>query len=161
MAELKTERLFLRTLTDDDVAAVRVLRKDWFDSDEDALEWIRWTNDKTDKMNPHTFFVWLANTEQLIGSVHFFAKPDLDYEVELGYMITEEHRGKGYATEAVKALVDYAFEEAGQEYLLALIDSDNLASRRVVEKLGFLHCGIRVVERGGETCEFEHFKLIK
>ena len=159
MTELKTERLLLRTLTDDDVAIVRILRKDWFDSDEDALEWIRWANDKTDKMNPHTFFVWLAQTNQLIGSVHFYAKPELDYEVELGYMITEEYRGKGYATEAVKAIIEYAFQQAGQEYLLALIDFDNSASRRVVEKLGFAYHGVRVVEIEGEACEFEYFKL--
>ena len=82
MTNLKTPLLNLRTLTDDDIAIVRHLRKDWFDTDEEALEWSRWANDKTDEMNPHTFFVWLTQTNQLIGSVHFYAKPDLDYEVE-------------------------------------------------------------------------------
>ena len=160
MAELETERLFLRTLKDDDVAIVRILRKNWFDSDEDALKWIRWTNNREHKTNPYTFFVWLSKTNQLIGSVHFIAHPDLDYEVELGYMIVDEFRRKGYATEAVKALVEYAFKQAGQEYLTALIDCENPASRRVVEKLGFNYCGIRMIEREGKICKFEHFKLM-
>jgi len=160
MAELETKRLFLRTLKDDDVAIVRALRKSWFDSDEDALGWIRWTNNRAHKTNPYTFFVWLAKTNQLIGSVHFIARPDLDYEVELGYMIVEEYRGKGYATEAVNAIVEYAFKQASQEYLMALIDYENPASRRVVEKLGFDYCGIRMVEREGKMCKFEYYKLI-
>jgi len=158
---LTTERLYLRTLTDDDIAIVRTLRKEWFNSDEEALNWIRWTNDKTNKTTPHMFFVWLATTNQLIGSVHFFAKPDLDYEVELGYIITKEYRGKGYATEAVKALIEFAFEQAGQEYLSALIESNHPASRRILEKLGFSYYGMRIVKREGKTCDFEYFKLNK
>ena len=57
---------------------------------------------------------------------------------EISYMIgDEEARGKGYATEAVKALVEIAFNELGVACIDARILSQNIASTRVVSKCGF------------------------
>ncbi len=51
--------------------------------------------------------------------------------------------GKGYATEATKRLLKFAFEETPLEELVATIDPQNTASRRVLEKCGLVHEGIR------------------
>ena len=56
---------------------------------------------------------------------------------ELGYRFIEKHWGKGYASEAGKAFVDYAFNEMKVESLYAFADAGNENSRKILEKLGF------------------------
>lgn len=56
---------------------------------------------------------------------------------EIGYRFIEKHWGKGYATEAGKAFVDYAFNEMKVEALYAYADAGNESSRKILEKLGF------------------------
>jgi RimJ/RimL family protein N-acetyltransferase len=48
-----------------------------------------------------------------------------------------DFRNRGYATEAAKALVEWAFEQPGVKRITAHCDQDNVASHRVVEKAGF------------------------
>ncbi|MGQ4273724.1 GNAT family N-acetyltransferase [Terrihabitans sp. B22-R8] len=60
---------------------------------------------------------------------------------ELVYWIGAEHRGQGYGTELVRALVDYAFEAMGAERLCTSCRVTNPAGRRVVEKCGFQWAG--------------------
>jgi RimJ/RimL family protein N-acetyltransferase len=59
----------------------------------------------------------------------------------LGYWIGRPHWGRGYATEAVAALVDYALSNVDSDMVGAGIYEDNPASRRVLEKLGFAEAG--------------------
>ena len=61
---------------------------------------------------------------------------------EIGYWLGVEHWGKGYATEAVHALVDYAFTDLGHTALNAGARVTNPASRRVLEKCGFQWTGV-------------------
>ena len=160
--EIKTERLLLRTLTEADAAVARDIGKGEFKTDEDALGWIRWVNGKNGTSEPcFVFYIWLVQTGQAIGRVYFHSKAELDGEVEIGYGISEEHRNKGCATEAAKAVVRFAFERAGQEVLAAIVKAENIASRRVVEKLGFTYCGVRTVWDNGEDCEFDYFRLFR
>ena len=60
---------------------------------------------------------------------------------EIGYGILEEYQGQGYATEAVGAAVDWALQQPGVTCVEAETEPDNLASRRVLEKCGFLPTG--------------------
>jgi len=64
-------------------------------------------------------------------------------EVELNYYLLPEVWGRGYATEAAAPLI------AGEARLVALIHPDNAPSRRVAEKLGFVHAG-RIARSKGE-----------
>lgn len=59
-------------------------------------------------------------------------------EVELGYLLTEEQRGKGYAKEAAKAVLAYAFQELGIPRVVAVIDKKNTASLHVAKSCGML-----------------------
>jgi RimJ/RimL family protein N-acetyltransferase len=77
------------------------------------------------------------------------AGPDL--APEIGYWLGVAHWNQGYATEAVRALIDYAFTECGHEALVAGARIENPACRRVLEKCGFQWsgvglCRIRVLE---------------
>jgi ribosomal-protein-alanine N-acetyltransferase len=55
----------------------------------------------------------------------------------LGYWIDEEHQRKGYMTEAVREVVRFAFEDLGLHRVQAAVMPHNVASLRVLEKLGF------------------------
>lgn len=55
---------------------------------------------------------------------------------EIGYRFIERHWGKGYATEAGKAFVEYAFNELKADALYAYADAGNENSRKILEKLG-------------------------
>ena len=66
-----------------------------------------------------------------------------DCEIEIGYMLKRSAWGRGYATEATKRLLKFAFEETPLEELVATTDPENTASRRVLEKCGLVYEGIR------------------
>ena len=65
-----------------------------------------------------------------------------DEAPELGYWLGVPYWGKGYATEALHALVDYAFADLGHDALQAGARVTNPASRRVLEKCGFQWTGV-------------------
>ena len=60
---------------------------------------------------------------------------------ELHYWIRSDHAGRGLATEAARVLVDWARDELHLERLTLWAGSENRASRRVAEKVGFMHVG--------------------
>ncbi len=66
-------------------------------------------------------------TDEINGHTNFY---------EIGYRFIEKHWGKGYATEAGKAFVDYAFNEMKVDALYAYADAGNENSRKILEKLG-------------------------
>jgi RimJ/RimL family protein N-acetyltransferase len=83
------------------------------------------------------FAVELADSREFIGTVnlhHFFNQNN---RCELGYAIASRHWGKGYATEAIEAALDYGFREVSLNRIEADIDPRNAASGKVLEKLGF------------------------
>jgi len=161
---IETERLYLRTLTQADAALAHNYDKNEYQTLEDARKWIRWAHKagKKERKPFVYFYVWLRQTGQHIGRVYIHKKPELDGEIEIGYGIAEEHRCNGYATEDAQAAVRFAFEQAGQEVLCAIVKPENIASRRVIEKLGFAPRGKRMVlDDDGVTREFDYFKLRK
>ena len=64
-----------------------------------------------------------------------------DGSAEIGYGVSPEHRGRGYATEAVGAAVSWALRQPGVRRVEAETEPDNKASQRVLEKCGFLPPG--------------------
>lgn len=80
---------------------------------------------------------------------------------ELGYCFAVDHWGKGYATEAARAVIDYAFEEFAIDELLSGARVLNPASRHVLEKCGFQWSGVelhRFLALGSST-PVDRFKL--
>ncbi len=157
--EITTERLFLRTVTQEDAATVREFGKDEFATEEDALRWIRWVRDENEKGRLLViFYIWLKGTGRCVGRVYLHSKPELESEIEIGYGIAEEFRKNGYATEAARAAVGYAFGTANLDRLTAIVKPDNIASLRTVEKLGFSRRAVRVVpDENGVNCDFYVF----
>ncbi|SFK61619.1 Protein N-acetyltransferase, RimJ/RimL family [Halobacillus dabanensis] len=57
-------------------------------------------------------------------------------EIEIGYWVSREHWGKGYATEAAKALKNYGLIDLGENRLVSLIQPNNMPSKKVANKIG-------------------------
>lgn len=64
------------------------------------------------------------------------------YKVELGYVLARAHWGRGYMTEAVRAVVDWALKQEGVYRVWAVCDVENRASARVLEKAGMTREGL-------------------
>jgi len=71
----------------------------------------------------------------LIGEVSVRETPDGTGTMEIGYGVVPAYQGHGYATEAVGAVLDWALRQPGVVRVVACCLRDNLASRRVLEKL--------------------------
>ena len=74
---------------------------------------------------------------------------------EIGYGISEEYQNNGYATEAVKAVLNWAFAHPKVTAVEAETDSRNTVSKRVLEKCGFALNGV-VGEEGPRWSVFKH-----
>jgi RimJ/RimL family protein N-acetyltransferase len=146
---LETERMFLRRFTPDDVDTLFEL-----DSDPEVMRFLtggRATPREIieQKILPgfiHSsermdgFGVWAA-IEKASGDFlgwFSFRPPDGagPEEVSLGYRLRRAAWGQGYATEGARALVRKGFVELGVQRVVATTYQDNLASRRVMEKVG-------------------------
>lgn len=82
---------------------------------------------------------------------------------EIAYYVLPAGQGKGYATDAVRTLVRYAFEEQNAHSVVARIRADNEPSRRVVEKVGFTREGTRREGyfRGGDYHDIAIYGLLR
>jgi len=71
-----------------------------------------------------------------VGDVALFWVSERDRTAEIGFIFDPRHQGKGFATEAARALVDWAFGTAGMHRVIGRTEARNIASNRVLEKLG-------------------------
>jgi ribosomal-protein-alanine N-acetyltransferase len=80
-----------------------------------------------------------------VGDLGFRGPPDDEGTVEIGYRVQDEHRRRGYATEAATALVRWALSQDGVARVVATCERTNAASIGVLERIG-MRC---VLERHG------------
>jgi ribosomal-protein-alanine N-acetyltransferase len=145
---LETERLFLRRIDTIDVDAVLELRgnpqtmkyipRPLAKTKEDALEHIAMINEKIDDNIAINWVITLKDNPQLIGIIGHYRIQTENYRAEIGYMILPQYHGKGIAAEAIKAVVEYGFEEMQLHSIEAIIDPENQASEKVLLKSGFV-----------------------
>ena len=98
----------------------------------------------------------------LIGSCGFTWNKEAN-AAEFGYELASQFWRQGIMSEALRAILNYGFEMRGVQFVIAEIMLENVASRRLLEKLGFQSRGI-LQERGfwkGEPHDLEQFMLIK
>ena len=74
---------------------------------------------------------------------HLLESDDMpDRDIEIGYVLRRSSWGKGFATEACRRLLEFAFSETGLETIVATTDADNLASQRVLRNCGLMDQGL-------------------
>lgn len=91
----------------------------------------------------------------LAASGGFFGPPQ-EGTVEVGYSTLPQFQGRGYATEMVEGLVNWAMSQPTVRRVIAEANSSNKASLRVLEKLGFAQIGIG---RGPDSLQFERTSI--
>ena len=150
MIILQTERLTLRQFQLSDEREMRVVFGDAevmrFGDGVQNDKWIRnWLGecieDYYGKRGYGPWCVMEANSQQVIGYCGLFFFPDINGQpqIEIGYRLARPSWGQGYATEAVLAVRDYAFDNLGLKRLIAMVDPHNVRSLRVVEKAGMTY----------------------
>lgn len=145
----ETERLVLRKLTGADVEEIfemrsdpelmRFIRAPQTDRTE-SFEWIRmisgrWNSDRVG-------FCAIVDKEsfEFVGWAGLWTLSETG-EIEVGYAIRKPHRGQGFATEAATRFLEYGFAELSLERIVAVAYPENLASQRVMKKLGMTYVG--------------------
>ena len=147
MIEISTERLTIKKLSALDKARLTELIGDprvseklsnvpYPYTDEDAEYWMGIVHSSEFNLN-------IFHDGLLIGGIGL--TPQGDGCCELGYWLGFEYWGKGYATEACNALLDYTSAETCFRQVRANVYEDNSASSNVLEKVGFKQTG------GGEV----------
>jgi len=157
---LVTERLRLRRPTIDVLDAWLAISREaeavWFGEPRSNLEEARANLDRHMEHHERHGFglcaVELRASGDVVGAAglkHLADGP----EIELGYRFREQHRGKGYATEAARASIEFGFEVLGLKRIVAVALPDNTASLRVMEKCGMRMIGTQDVY-GGEHVKY-------
>lgn len=145
---LETERLYLRRVAKEDVNEIFALRSNeetmqyiprpLVKTEEDAMAHIAMMDEKIDNNEGINWAITLKNDSKLIGLIgHYRIKPE-HFRAEIGYMLLPEFHGKGIIVEAIKETVKYGFEIMKLHSIEAVIDPENLASEKVLQKCGFV-----------------------
>lgn len=147
MTELRTERLLLRPWRDADLEPFAALNADprvmrYFPSVMRRAESDAFAQRIRAGLIREGFGLLAAEVHggaRFIGFVGL-SRPDYNLPfspcVEIGWRLASRHWGRGYATEAARACVRWAFDSLGLDELVSFTVPHNLASRRVMEKLG-------------------------
>jgi RimJ/RimL family protein N-acetyltransferase len=109
-------------------------------SEEDAETYIAQSHENWERGETFNLAVLDVETGQLVGSIAMRARPFSTGH--FGYWVTRDARGRGVATEALRAICRWAIDELDVKRLELLTDPENAASQRVAEKAGFQREGI-------------------
>ena len=111
-----------------------------------------------------TFAFAITVNNMVIGSIGIFRQGNIHRQTaELGYYIAEEYWGKGIMTEAVKQICEYVFANSDIVRIYAEPFAYNIASCRVLEKVGFQYEGTlrSNAVKNGKVIDMEMYSLLK
>lgn len=160
MIEIKTERLFLKKFSATDKNSLIALIGDSRVSEtlsnvpfpytsEDADYWL-------DSVKKNELRLSIRLNDALIGGIGLTHGDD-GY-CELGYWLGQEYWGRGYATEASNSLLNYVRENTSLRKFRANVYKENIASSKVLQKLGFKQTGEGEVFSLSEQANISCFK---
>ena len=148
-ANLRTERLVLRPLAPGDAGAVFTIM-----SDDQAMRFWDWpavrepqtvaeivTGQIADMAQGRAVYWAAALGARVIGACDLSEIDRHHGRAEIGFLFDRAYWGKGYATEAIAAVIGHAFGPLGLERLWARFHAGNEGSRRLLERLGFVREG--------------------
>jgi len=148
--ELQTTRLRIRPPKMEDAEAIY----EGYAQDKQVTKYVIWSPHSSIEITREfmrrcirvweekTAFPWVIirrDENYVVGMVELRIE---GHKADLGYVISRPEWGKGYATEAVQAVVSWAVEQPSIMRVWALCDVDNIASARVLEKVGMEREGV-------------------
>jgi RimJ/RimL family protein N-acetyltransferase len=164
---LETDRLILRTPSLDNAAAVAALANNRKIAEmtsliphpyglEDATSWISSLSAETGHWS---FGIFAKDSGELVGVCGYGKR--YDHGPEIGYWLGEPFWGQGFATEAVRAVIDHLFSTTAIDEIDAGCRVTNVASRHVLEKCGFQWTGAALfrVKALGASVPADQFRL--
>jgi [ribosomal protein S5]-alanine N-acetyltransferase len=98
----------------------------------DAMGWLNW------------YALWRLEDSKasvLVGGGGFMGPPDTNGIVEIGYSVVPAYEGRGFATEIVRALVEFASSDPRVTRIIAHTSPQNIGSTKVLERIGFSPIG--------------------
>lgn len=151
---INTLRLILRPITLSDAEAIFSWGKDprvnktviypLYTNIEDVKTWI-----KSIKPSDNQFVFVLKDSNKVIGSGGIGFDKSFD-AYNLGYNLHYDYWGKGYGSEAAKALMDYAISLGAKKVVARHFDG-NIASSKIIKKLGFVYKETMDFNKAGES----------
>ncbi|MZJ51785.1 GNAT family N-acetyltransferase [Enterobacter hormaechei] len=99
-------------------------------------------------MAEHVFVIRLYNDVTPLGDIGLQISAANREEADIGYTVVPDAQGKGIASEALRAVCEYAFNQTGVKAINAYVLADNVGSVRVLEKAGFVRT--QVLEKAYE-----------
>jgi len=146
--ELKTDRLLLRKMTNDDLEDFFLLRSDqrimqYIDRPlhktiEETRQMIQSIDQLYESREGINWGITLKDNPKLIGTIGYYRMKKEYFRVEIGYLLHPDHWRKGIMSEAIQAVTDYGFAKMKAHTIIADINPDNTASRMILEKNGFV-----------------------
>lgn len=150
--ELETDRLILRQIGTDQrdplfeiLSDPEVARYDYFEplsSVDEAVRFIRRYHEELDDMEEITWGLYQKETDELIGTCCLGDFCDEARRAEIGYALNRRFWNRGFATEAVKAVIAFGFKSMDLNRIETTITPGNDASVKVLKKLDFTLEGI-------------------
>jgi ribosomal-protein-alanine N-acetyltransferase len=148
---LETERLLLRKTELSDAEALFAIRSDAnvmryiprpvAQRIEEIHELIEKIDGNITANNGINWGIELKDTGAFVGFIGFHILMKEDYRAEFGYMLHPAQHSKGIMKEAVRAVISFGFEHMRLNSIEAHTDPDNVASRKVLERNGFVQEG--------------------
>ena len=145
---LETNRLLLRRVSQNDVPEILELRgnpetmkfipRPLVTTSDEALAHYKMIDDKIEKNEGINWAITLKGNPKLIGIIGHYRIQAENHRCEIGYMILPQYNGQGIVTEAIKVVLEYGFENLQMHSIEAVIDPENFASERVLQKNGFV-----------------------
>lgn len=145
--KMETERLVLRRLAEEDLAAFMAYLNDpvvaryqsWVSYTEEQAREVIERQRGLEPGTPGQWFTFAAELKEtgvLIGHVALSVKADDQRQAEVGFTFAREQQGRGLAREAAEAVIDYAFGVLGLHRVTAVTDCENVRSAALLERLG-------------------------
>ena len=149
--ELSTERLNLRKIKPEDAESIYLLLSDpevikhdtfeLFTSVEQAENLISWFNDKFEENRSIFWGICLKDNPEIIG----LCKCEIEIpkvRADIGYDLRRDFWNKGIMTEALREVISFVFDDLYINRIEAAVSTENLASVKVLEKIGFVKEGV-------------------
>jgi RimJ/RimL family protein N-acetyltransferase len=145
--QIESERLRIRRFKDSDLVPFMAYRNDpevahyqsWDSCDEqEARAFIREAGSAQPGVPGEWFGFTIESkeTQDLIGECALRVDEEEPYRAEIGFTLAREHQGKGFASEAISRLLDYAFNALGLHRVVAIADCRNVPSVALLERVG-------------------------
>lgn len=145
-SNIKTERLLLRSINNQDVEITYLLRSNPIVGKyiirplcKDRVEAKAHVDKVINLMKNNESIVWIIEYEKPIGTICLWNFSEDRKTAEVGYDLLPEYHSKGIMTEALKMILGFGFDTLGLKVIEAYTHKENNSSKRLLERQGFIY----------------------